>query len=621
MEARLAAAAPVRVETRAGRGRCVVAARDIAAGELIFTSAPLAAFPASDARCMECWRTAGDGGAALLRCPPCKTAFCGPACQRAGWALHKVECPLLRGFKTRDSKVPPALWVPLLLAARMYRAGAAEGGGGGGGGGAAPGAPLRATLADAATLRAAEGVPDPGGVRAARVRTVVALGRELGLLPPAPALPDARVLADVAAFEANNFSLTDETLDVAGFGVYPLGALLNHACAPNAVLAYGFAAGGGAPPTAQFVRALLPIAAGEEVTHSYVDATKPAAERAAELRATYGFECGCAACAAEAAEAAGAAAGGGAFGDAAAADAAAAGAGGDAPAALARARAMLAQSRTLASEPALPLTVETLAAMEREGAAPPAAPVPPAVAAAWRTDATFPAHVLRLEVAVTVHALRLLARARAPRFGADVMRGVLAALAAALAHNDFAVAEAASRHLLASLRARPTLRASGGAAAAAALASARMLSAAGAPEAAPPVAPLYALQLVPVGDIYLAWARAAEVAAAAATPGAGQAAAAAGAGRAAQEALPRVPLAPRALAERAALDGAFYAPPGPGGAGEPLAPGAAALTTADLRAAAAALYRTAARGIALAFGRDAPYAARALHLAEVCERG
>ena len=630
MESAIPQLYPILIEERAGRGRCMVAAKDLPAGSLVFTCAAAAAFPSSDTRCMQCWKTAAPGEE-LLRCAPCKTAYCSKECQRADWkeGHHKRECPLLRGFKIRDSPVPVAQWVTLLLAARMYRTcpPGGEGGGGGGGGTAAvaappSGAPFPAALADVHSLRVAPGAD------VAHAETVVALGRQLDVFPPAAVLPDARARADVEAFESNNFSVTDETLEVAGCGVYPAAALLNHSCAPNTVLSFGFVADPALPPTTLLVRTLVPVRAGEELTHAYCDATKPVEERRAELRAVYSFLCSCPACAL------GGAPSGAAVhacarlfsppppplfpfrptraGEAEAAAAAAAAAAADPPPPpagvdgerVARASLMLSEARAIAAEPELPISPAIFAAMAAEGARPAAEPIPPSVAAAWQSDPSFAARVLRLELAVLTHGVRTLRAAGAPPFRDDIMRAVHAVLATAPPAGDFALAEAACRHLLADLRGRaafahtvPGGGAGGGA---------------GAAGGGRPTAPLYALQLVPLADIYAQWARAGEVSAAVATPGVGQAAAARGRGAGA---LPPAPLPREALEEREAAAGAFFCPPGPGGGGDPLGVGQAELSSKDLRAAAAALFGVAAEGAAAAFGPRAPHAERLRHMA------
>ncbi len=494
--------------------------------------------------------------------------------------------------------MPPAIWVPLLLAARLYRntrtaeAAPADASGdaasasastgtadaapaGASGDAVSASTPFSASLADAQSLLAP---PAPeGGSAFSRARTIAALGRTLELFPPD--VTDARATEDQLSFDANNFSLTDETLDVAGFGVFPAAALLNHACAPTVVLSYGFAVGAPAEEaTTLFCRTLVRVRAGDELTHSYADATKPVDARRNELRMQYGFVCDCSGCVAEAAAAAAAAdAGGGGAGGGTSSDEAA------------RGRLMISTSRTLATEPDLPMTASLLDAMRAEDPWPEAVPVPAAVALHWKTDPAFPRAVGQLDLAVIIHGVRLLRRSLPP-FHADVMQGVHAAMSAALQTQNWIIAEAAARHLLADLRGRATF--------------AHSIDADDDADAGSgPAAPLYALQLVPVADIYAAWARELEMASAVDTPGVGQALA-----RGARVALPPVPLSADVLASRARAATAFFAPPTRAASAVPLGVGQEALSTKDLRAAAARLYARAAACIELAFGAQSPYA-------------
>jgi hypothetical protein len=257
--------------------------------------------------------------------------------------------------------------------------------------------------------------------------------------------------------------------------------------------------------------------------------------------------------------------------------------------------------------------------MAEEGAVPAAVPIPPQVAANWKTDESFSSYVLRLEMAILVHSVRLLVRTLPP-FHDDVMQGVRKSLSAALQLNDWPLAEAATRHLLADLRARPTFAHASGEAACAALESSGLLPAGAAGDevaraAAAPILPLYTLQLVPMADIYVAWAHEVELAAAAATPGFGQSAAAGERPRGAS--LPHVDLPAEMLAARESAAAAFHYD---GGKSGPLGVGLGKVSTRDLRATAAALYRTAARGIALAFGPDAPYGLKQRAAAERATR-
>lgn len=143
----------------------------------------------------------------------------------------------------------------------------------------------------------------------ARVRALTRAGDASGAgAGDDPALPDDDVAAAVC--EANAFCLTPEGYayvagggdarprhadgELVGCGLWVLPARLNHACAPNC--RWGHVGG------VMAVRTVRAVAAGEELTHSYVGVAGGLADgaaRRARLREGYGFECDCALCAQE----------------------------------------------------------------------------------------------------------------------------------------------------------------------------------------------------------------------------------------------------------------------------------------------------------------------------------
>lgn len=84
----------------------------------------------------------------------------------------------------------------------------------------------------------------------------------------------------------------------AGAGLFPLLCLVNHSCEPCATTRYSSWKG----RTMVRVEALRDVKKGEELSVSYIDETRPVAEREKAL-AAYGFKCACARCVAETREA------------------------------------------------------------------------------------------------------------------------------------------------------------------------------------------------------------------------------------------------------------------------------------------------------------------------------
>lgn len=115
---------------------------------------------------------------------------------------------------------------------------------------------------------------------------------------------DQALLRTDDAFRKNNFGILDALHSSIGEGVYPCAALLNHSCAPNAILRYKLDSGDNMgkgkgkvfhPPLLQIV-ACRDIVKGEELTHSYVDLMLSTKERQARLLKTHGFTCECKRC-------------------------------------------------------------------------------------------------------------------------------------------------------------------------------------------------------------------------------------------------------------------------------------------------------------------------------------
>ncbi|XP_076020234.1 histone-lysine N-methyltransferase Smyd1-like [Genypterus blacodes] len=89
--------------------------------------------------------------------------------------------------------------------------------------------------------------------------------------------------------KCNGFTLTDQRgLQAVGVGLFPNLCLVNHDCWPNCtvILNHGKIE----------LRALSPIAEGEELTVSYVDFLKLSAERQQELKEHFHFDCTCEHC-------------------------------------------------------------------------------------------------------------------------------------------------------------------------------------------------------------------------------------------------------------------------------------------------------------------------------------
>ncbi|KAG0005409.1 hypothetical protein BGZ65_011244, partial [Modicella reniformis] len=103
-------------------------------------------------------------------------------------------------------------------------------------------------------------------------------------LPP----PVSELVPYLCRFHCNNFSIHDAQLFTLAEGTFPIGALFNHSCRPNAIVMY--------EGKVQIVRALEDIEPGQEVCTSYVDNGVQRLERRQLLKDKYFFDCCCPRC-------------------------------------------------------------------------------------------------------------------------------------------------------------------------------------------------------------------------------------------------------------------------------------------------------------------------------------
>ncbi|KAJ3330429.1 hypothetical protein HDU76_005717 [Blyttiomyces sp. JEL0837] len=101
--------------------------------------------------------------------------------------------------------------------------------------------------------------------------------------------PTSSDLIDIfCKFTCNSFSICNGELVNVGVAVYPIASMLNHSCCPNcAIIFYGADA---------HLRPMRDIAAGEELTISYIEIAEPRHKRRKELKERYFFDCECSAC-------------------------------------------------------------------------------------------------------------------------------------------------------------------------------------------------------------------------------------------------------------------------------------------------------------------------------------
>jgi len=306
--------------------------------------------------CAGCGRSCAEAGCAKLqRCSGCKSArYCSAGCQRADWRSHGLECEVLAGLKRHGKRLDAEGRLVVRILSRVARdeAGPRSLQAFVRGEMAAPGSAHSDSDNATAALRLASlpsglGLDSSAGEAVARLHACTAgtaMGRLMraatravpagdgaargpatsgrtgaaGGTGPAPtagtgeaparddespgeaeAAPSAMTALGAGAslrllglVRCNAFAVVDSSLEPSALALYARASRLNHSCDPTAVAVF-------TPSTRGHrlaLRAAAPIAAGAAVTLTYLDATTPRRQRAASLRRSYGFTCGCSRC-------------------------------------------------------------------------------------------------------------------------------------------------------------------------------------------------------------------------------------------------------------------------------------------------------------------------------------
>ncbi|KAF9975341.1 hypothetical protein BGZ73_001062 [Actinomortierella ambigua] len=282
------------LELDAQKYRKVVATRPLARGTRIIASRPLCnpiVFPTHrNQHCETCFRVRAPGTLDLERCSVCKKRYyCSKECFAIAWKgwhrwicadedLSDLDHEMLKmvvmvqeqvrnaSYKDRDSLTQQCGGETVALSSYVFD-----------------------------TLMGHPGAVPPAELNRYRAIALKVLERlkackfpfksELSQHQP-PTIDE--LVAALCRFHCNNFSIHDAQLFTLAEGTFPIGALFNHSCRPNAIVMY--------EGQAQIVVALEDIPAGQEVCTSYVDNGVQRAERRSLLKEKYYFDCQCPRC-------------------------------------------------------------------------------------------------------------------------------------------------------------------------------------------------------------------------------------------------------------------------------------------------------------------------------------
>lgn len=259
------------------RGRHLLTRQAVVSGMTLIDHEAPAAFAVLADACHQCLTVLASD--AQSRCSRCQSAFyCSVDCQRAHWPSHRDECAAIAQLSDNGRK---HLAPHLLLAVRVAWLFIRE-----------RDSPRVKRIATLLT-----NVAHQSEATIAQFNQVASLCSRVLFLQKAPdcqyvSLPFLTSI--LSTLGANAIGITEpvELTDI-GIALFDRVSLLNHSCDPNAVVLFD--------GTAAIVRALRPLAAGEEITISYIDRATDRHERQRSLLSQYFFTCACARCAGSAA--------------------------------------------------------------------------------------------------------------------------------------------------------------------------------------------------------------------------------------------------------------------------------------------------------------------------------
>ncbi|XP_020209505.1 histone-lysine N-methyltransferase ASHR1, partial [Cajanus cajan] len=257
------------------KGRSLVATRDFYPGEVIISQEPYVSVPnnssvSAQKRCDGCYATTN----ALSRCSRCQVArYCGTACQRSEWKLHRLECEALsRLDKDKRKSVTPSirLMVRLYLRRKLQNEKI-----------------ILSTVMDNYHLVEAL-VSHMSDITEEQLVLYAQMANLVNSILQWPEINIKEIAENFSKFACNVHTICDSELRPVGTGLYPVISIINHSCLPNSVLVF--------EGRSALVRAMQHIPTGTEVLISYIETAGSTMTRQKALKEQYLFTCTCPRC-------------------------------------------------------------------------------------------------------------------------------------------------------------------------------------------------------------------------------------------------------------------------------------------------------------------------------------
>ncbi|XP_026481492.1 histone-lysine N-methyltransferase SMYD3-like [Ctenocephalides felis] len=209
----------------------------------------------------------------LLKCTGCNYVYyCGRACQKEAWTIHKIECPCLRRAGSRI--IPNAARMLLRIIIKLKQNGEFE-----------KGYYTSTNYRRFKDLMSHYAEIKLDSKRMEHLESLQAVLEQLLVDIPVP--NSAELLGLYGRLTVNGFNILDGEMCSLGTGIYLGISIVDHSCTPNAVVVF--------EGTTLYIRTLqdLPSLNWSEIFISYIDLLNTTEARRIDLKSTYYFLCTC----------------------------------------------------------------------------------------------------------------------------------------------------------------------------------------------------------------------------------------------------------------------------------------------------------------------------------------
>ncbi|GER49219.1 N-lysine methyltransferase SMYD2 [Striga asiatica] len=215
------------ISTLPEKGRCLLTARDFSPGEVILSDSPYVCVPnknkeSPEPKCEWCFSSAD-----LKKCSACHVVwYCSSKCQKLDWKMHSVECSALKKVdKERLKSLTPSIRLMVRLCIRLKLENQKINLG------------MNMNLPftfDLITERNISEVDENQLILYAQMANLVNL-----ILQWSDSDINIKQIAEnFSKLACNAHTICDSELRPLGTGLFPVIAIINHSCLPNAVLVF-----------------------------------------------------------------------------------------------------------------------------------------------------------------------------------------------------------------------------------------------------------------------------------------------------------------------------------------------------------------------------------------------